>query len=161
MTMPETDTIDRTELAARLAAADDEQRAMLLVRHAALADVELARALKELYDDTESNDPTLAARAAAALTALAGVTGDTEVQALAAWTVGMSALDHGWMEEGMVKLDSAEVLFRELDQPHTAAATQVSKLIALAKLGRYEEAIDCGVRARDVFLAHEDILAAG
>jgi CHAT domain-containing protein/tetratricopeptide (TPR) repeat protein len=159
--MPETNMIDRTELAARLAAADDEQRAMLLVHHAALVDVELARALKGLYDDTESNDPTLAARAAAALITLASVTSDTEIHALMAWTVGMSALDHGLMEEGMVKLDTAEALFLDLDQPHTAAATQVSKLIALAKLGRYEEAIECGLRARDVFLAHDDILAAG
>jgi CHAT domain-containing protein len=37
----------------------------------------------------------------------------------------------------------------------------VSKLIALAMLGRYDEAIACGLAARDVFLAHADLLAAG
>src|SRR5438093_237090 len=30
-----------------------------------------------------------------------------------------------------------------------------------ALLGRHDEAIECGLRARDVFLAHGDVLAAG
>jgi hypothetical protein len=37
--------VDRAELAARLAAADDAKRAMLLKRYGALVDVDLARAL--------------------------------------------------------------------------------------------------------------------
>jgi CHAT domain-containing protein len=65
------------------------------------------------------------------------------------------------MEEAIAHLDAAASRFEQLDKAHTAAATQVSKLIALAMLGRYEEALACGTGARDTFLAHGDRLAAG
>jgi len=153
--------VDRAELAARLAAVDDAERAMLLKRYGALVDVDLARALKSLYDDTESNDPARAAGAAVALMALADTADDPEVRGLAAWTNGMARLDRGQMEEAIACLNDAEAQFLALGRPHTAAATQVSKLMALAMLGRYDEAIACGLQARDVFLAHGDTLAAG
>jgi CHAT domain-containing protein len=153
--------VDRAELAARLAAADDAERAMLLKRYGALADVDLARALKRLYDDTESSDPARAANAVGALMALANIADDPEVRGLAAWTNGMAWLDRGQMEEAIAYLNDAEAQFLAIGRPHTAAATQVSKLIALAMLGRYDEAIGCGLQARDVFLAHHDMLAAG
>jgi len=47
-----------------------------------------------------------------------------------------------------------------LGHPVSAAATQVNKLRTLAVLGRYDEALECGRQARDVFLAHNDLLAA-
>ena len=134
---------------------------MLLKRYGALVDVDLARALKSLYDDTESSDPARAAAAAGALMALANTADDPEVRGLAAWTNGMARLDRGQMEEAIACLNDAEAQFLALEQPYTAAATQVSKLIALAMLGRYDEAIGCGLQARDVFLAHGDTLAAG
>jgi CHAT domain-containing protein len=153
--------VDRTELAARLAAADDAERAMLLKRYGAFVDVDLARALKYLYDDTESNDPARAAGAAGALMALAHTANDPEVRGLAAWTNGMVMLDRGQMEVAIACLNDAQAQFVVLEQPYTAAATQVSKLIALAMLGHYDEAIGCGLQAHDVFLAHGDTLAAG
>jgi tetratricopeptide (TPR) repeat protein len=153
--------VDRAELAACLAAADEAERAMLLKRYGALVDVDLARALKRLYDDTESSDPARAVGAAGALMAVADAIDDPEVRALAAWTSGMAKLDGGQMEEAIAYLNDAETQFLGLGRPHTAAATQVSKLIALAMLGRYDEAIACGLQARDVFLAHGDTLAAG
>src|SRR5262245_19219946 len=137
------------------------ERAALLKRYGALADVDLARALKSLYDSTESNDPARAADAVRALMALSNTIDDPEVRGLAAWTSGMAALDRGNMAESITYLNDAEAQFLALGRTHTAAATQVSKLIALAMLGRYDEAIDCGVRARDVFLAEGDTLAAG
>jgi len=153
--------VDRAELAACLAAADDAERARLLKRYGALVDVDLAQALKRLYDDTESSDPARAGGAAVALTALADTADDPEVRGLAAWTNGMARLDRGQMEAAIVCLNDAEAQFLALGRPHTAAATQVSKLIALAVLGRYDEAIACGLQACDVLLAHGDTLAAG
>jgi CHAT domain-containing protein/tetratricopeptide (TPR) repeat protein len=162
MTMPEADTIDRTTFAARLAAAGDEERAALLSRHAALADVELARALKALYDDTKVSEPARANSAASAITLLTDLIDDSEAHALAYWTAGMAALQlEGQMEQALALLDKAIMRFEELGQPQIAAAAQVSRLHALAMLGRYDEAIECGLWARDVFLAHGDILAAG
>src|SRR5688572_19933976 len=59
------------------------------------------------------------------------------------------------------ELEDSERLFLDLGKTCIAAATQVSKLIALSMLGRYEEAIECGLRAREVFLTHNDSQAAG
>src|SRR6185295_11652296 len=113
-----------------------------------------ARALKALYLDNNASDPVRAAGAAEALTMLAAVADDPEVRALAAWTSGMAALQlEGRVERAIPQIDEATTQFEALGQPHMAAATQVSKVYALALLGRYDEAIACGLRAREVFLA--------
>jgi CHAT domain-containing protein/tetratricopeptide (TPR) repeat protein len=153
--------MNREELARSLVQAGNMERQTLLARHPALADVVLAHVLKRIYDDAESSDPEQAAGAAGALASLSSFTDRLEVRALAAWTVGMAALDSGQMEESIAQLEAAEESFLALGRPDTAAATQVSKLIALAVLGRYEEAVACGLQARDVLLAHGDLLAAG
>jgi CHAT domain-containing protein/tetratricopeptide (TPR) repeat protein len=152
--------IDRPELAARLAATTDQTA--LLSRYAALADVELAWTLKDLFYDTRISQPPLAAGAAAALATLADATQDAEVAALAAWITGIAVLEiDGQAEQAIAKLDQAAQRFEAIGRPHIAATTQVSKLHALAVLGRYDEAIACGLVAREVLLAHGDTLAAG
>jgi CHAT domain-containing protein len=154
--------MNRAELAARLAAADAAELAALLARHPALADAELAWALKDLYYEASAIDPTQAAGAAAALAALAQLADDGEIQALAAWMAGLAALQvDGQMERAIERLDAAAAQFEQLGRPDTAAATQVSKVYALAMLGRYEQAIATGLQARDGMLAHNDLLAAG
>jgi CHAT domain-containing protein len=67
----------------------------------------------------------------------------------------------GQVELAVAQLDQAAAEFTALGQPLSVAATQVSRLHALAMLGRYDEALECGVQARDLFVAHGDILAAG
>jgi CHAT domain-containing protein len=153
--------MDRSGLAASLASATDVQRGVLLEQHAPLVDVGLARALKALFDASESSDPARAVAAASALGEVARSADDHESYALAAWAAGMAAQLDGQMEESLAHLDEAEQRFLALGQPQAAAATQVSKLIALAMLGHYDEALACGLRARDVFEAHGDTLAAG
>lgn len=154
--------MQQAELAALLAAADEAEQTKLLAEYASLADTRLAQALKKLYDDTRSSDPPCAAGAAAALTTLAQIVQTPEVNALAAWTAGMAALHlDGQMELALAHLDQAAAEFTSLGQPLTAAATQVSRLHALAVLGRYDEALECGLQARDVFVTHGDNLAAG
>jgi CHAT domain-containing protein/tetratricopeptide (TPR) repeat protein len=154
--------VERAELAALVAAADEAERAKLLTSYASLADVSLAQALKKLYDDTRSSDPAYAAGVAVALTELAGWVKDPEVNALAAWTAGMAALHlDGQMELALVRLDQAAAEFAALGQGLVVADIQVNRLHALAMLGRYDEALECGLQARDVFLAHGDTLAAG
>jgi CHAT domain-containing protein/tetratricopeptide (TPR) repeat protein len=149
-------------VAALLASAEDESgRAALLREHAALADAALAHTLKDICLDSWSSDPASAVRACEALRALASVNSSEEVAALRSWAEGIAALVEGRMESAVTHLDAAESRFRSLCQPHAAASTQVSKLVALAMLGRYDEAINVGLRARDVFLEHGDQLAAG
>ncbi|MFN2452752.1 MAG: hypothetical protein ABR577_00875, partial [Pyrinomonadaceae bacterium] len=149
-------------LAAQLVAAnDDAERFAMLKRHHALADVRLAYALKDACYDSWNSEPTNATGAAAALRALAQTIGEPEAAALALWIGGIASLVGGEMPRAIAQLDEAAQNFRSLGKEHAAASTQVSKLVALAMLGRYDEAIACGLVARDVLLAHRDTLAAG
>lgn len=154
--------MERAELAARLVEADDAERAALLRDYSALADVELAYALKDICWESWTTQPVLATGAAAGLEALARLTAeDEEIVALSAWVSGIAEIVNGQMERAIVHLDDAEARFRALGKSHTSAATQNSKLYALALLGRYDQAIECGLRARELFLQHGDLLAAG
>ncbi len=65
------------------------------------------------------------------------------------------------MEEAIARLDEAIAGFSALGRDHAAASTQVTRLVALGVLGRYDEAVACGMQARDTFLASGDELAAG
>jgi CHAT domain-containing protein len=153
--------MDQATLAKLLTTADDDDRQILLTRHAALANVDLAWTLKALYDDVESSDPARAAQVAAALSSLAKITANTQVRAVANWTEGMVALDDGQMEDAIAHFDISAVQFLAVDRPIWAASTQVSRLRALAVLGRFDEALECGMNSRRIFLAYEDWLAAG
>jgi CHAT domain-containing protein len=154
--------MDGAELAAHLVSAEGEaERLALLQEHSALADVSLGRVLKDICLDGWRSDPSRANSAAAALRTLSQVNSSTEITALVHWGAGISALVGGRMETAIARLDDSAALFETLGEAHTAAATQVSKLVALAMLGRYDEAVECGLRAREVFLAHDDLTAAG
>ena len=154
--------MNRAELVSRLVSAEgDGERRALVAAHTALAGAPLAHALKDVCLEAWSGDPPRAVAAAAALEAVASADDSEEVAALRDWGTGIAALVGGRMEEAIRRLDEAESRFQSLCQPHTAASTQVSKLIALAMLGRYEEAVETGLRARDRFLEHGDLLAAG
>jgi CHAT domain-containing protein len=154
--------MDQAELAILLASSGDAERATQLERYAGCLDVGLARALKDLYTTCISGNPSLASGAAAAVAQLSTRVTDAETRALADWTRGMAALqlDHD-LERAIALINAAAAQLDALGQYQTSAATQASKLFALAMLGRYEEAIACGARARDLLLAYGDLLAVG
>ncbi len=154
--------MDRSELAARLVSAVGEpERLALLRERPGLADVPLAYALKDICYEAWSTEPQRAVGAAAALQTLSEISQHAEIAALAAWVSGIAALTDGQMERAIIHLDDAERRFLALDQSHHAASTQVSKVYALAMLGRYDAAIGTGLHTREVFLKHGDTLAAG
>ena len=149
------------ELAACLVKADGAGREALLRENSALAGVQLARVLKDICLDGWSVHPTQALGAAASLRLLCGFRNDPEIAALDHWTRGLEALVNGQMESALGALNQAQSSFLELNLKHDAAATQVSKLVALAMLGSYDEAVSCGLAAREEFLTHGDLLSAG
>lgn len=149
------------ELAALLVNSSNATRETLLWENSTLLDSELAYCLKDICLDGWSTHPGQAIGAAACLRLLAGIRPTAEIKALSAWAAGLQALIDGQMQSAISELEDSERRFLHLGKIHTAAATQVSKLIALSMLGRYEEAIECGLRAREVFLAYNDIRAAG
>jgi CHAT domain-containing protein len=149
------------ELATLLINSSNANRETLLWENPTLADVELAYFLKDLCLEGWSTHPAQALGAAASLQKLAEIRPHPEIKALNAWAAGLKALIDGDMQLAISELGNSERRFLNLGKTHTAAATQVSKLIALSILGRYEEAIECGLRAREIFLAYNDSLAAG
>lgn len=149
------------ELAARLVEANNAERRVLLKENHALADSHLAYLIKDICLNGWSSYPANALGAAAALQLLSELKEDQEIAALNAWTSGLEGLIDGQMEQAIEALDNAEGRFLALEKHHSAAATQVSKLIALAMLGRYDEAIECGLRIREVFLVLGHPLSAG
>ena len=154
--------MERRQLASRLIASDASEREGLLRKYAPDADVELARELNALYQETRAGDPMLAAQAAACLDLLNHTVDQPEIAALAAWTGGMAAMHlESQIHRGVDLLDEAVQRFTALGRPLDVAATQVSMLQGLAMLGRYDEAIACGVAARDTFEASGDLLDAG
>lgn len=150
------------ELALRMLDASSAERNELLKSHTVVANLDLAHALEALFYDARVNDPARAGRAAAALKDLVEILDDTEARALADWINAIAALEiEGKAESALAGLDCAARAFATLDRPLDVAATQVTRLRALAMLGRYEEALDCGLRARDIFLEHKKTLSAG
>jgi CHAT domain-containing protein len=153
--------MQRAELAARLVDAGNAEREALLRNNSALGDVELAYILKDICLDAWSSQPPRALAAAETLRLLFRFNNHPEIEALSAWSAGLEALVRGQMELAIENLDQSHGLFLALEKHHEATATRVSKLIALALLGRYDEAIACGMHARELFLAFDDQLAAG
>jgi CHAT domain-containing protein len=149
------------ELATLLVNSSNANRKTLLWENSALADVELAYCLKNVCLEGWSTNPEQALGAAAALQLLSDIRPSPEIKAVTSWAAGLKALIEGKMQTAIAELEESERRFLRLGKIHTAAATQVSKLIALAMLGRYEEAIECGLRARETFLAYNDLHAAG
>ena len=153
--------MQHAELATCLVNASDANRKTLLSENSVLADVELAYKLKDICLEGWSTHPAQALGAAASLQLLSNIQTHPEIKALAAWASGLQALIGGQMELAISELEASERRFLSLGKTHIAAATRVSKLIALSILGRYEEAIECGLSAREIFLAYDDYHAAG
>lgn len=153
--------MERAELAARLVEADVHRRHALLHNYGAALDTQLAYLLKDICLDGWSSDPARSLAASAALRDVSQLQDDGEIRALSHWTQGIEALIHGDMTGAIGTLDRARAGFLALNKLEIAAATEVSKVIGLAMLGLYDEAIACALRAREVFLAHDDLLAAG
>jgi CHAT domain-containing protein/tetratricopeptide (TPR) repeat protein len=153
--------MQQAELAALLVDASNADREALLCENSALVDVGLGYLLKDICLDGWSTHPGQAIGAAASLQLLVASNPAPEIKALTAWTSGLRALISGELVEAIRYLEESEGQFLTINKPHIAAATQISKLIALSMLGRHDEAIQCGLRARQVFLEHNDLHAAG
>jgi tetratricopeptide (TPR) repeat protein len=153
--------MEPAELAARLVETNEDQQDALLQDCRGSVDTQLAYILKDISLDGWTSDPMRSLAAASVLRKICRTHADPEISALCNWSQGIEALIKGDMSAAVNTLDKARTGFLELNKPHIAAATEVSKVVALAMLGRYDQAISCGLRARRVFLECGDLLAAG
>ncbi|HQU86806.1 MAG TPA: hypothetical protein PKY59_26975, partial [Pyrinomonadaceae bacterium] len=151
----------RLAFAQKLITANKEERRKLLKENLEICDEEFAKALQQICYEVWTSEPQKVSAIVAVLREASALTGDKLIAAYAEWTEAIENLVGGNLEKCVEFLDESEKSFQNLDKNHEAATTQTSKLYALALLGRYDEAIECGLRARDVFLAHGDIYSAG
>ncbi len=123
--------------------------------------VQLAVAVKEICYSFWTSEPTKAQASAKALKNLYQFSPQKEIKAYSEWVSGISALTHGKLTPAIKKLDEASKIFLSLGKDYEAAQTRVSKLYALALLGKYDEAIKCGENSLVIFEHYGDELAAG
>lgn len=154
--------MQRKKLISQILDTDRKRTHLTLFRkHWEIVDLKFAWDLKDTYYESWTTEPRKTRNAAIALSVLAGYLPEPEVPALAYWVQAIADLTEGKTQSAVENIDKASQIFSELDQPYHSAQTQVSKLYALALLGRYDEAVNCGQNALKVFKKHGDELAAG
>lgn len=162
MSNPATQHNRRSALAAELILASTQtERNTLLVNNPDLVDLRLANHLKNLCYESWTSEPTVARRAASALTSIGKRCASPEMKAILYWTRGISDITKGRLETAIKNLARSAELFQAESKTAESAQSKVAMLIALAMLGRYEEAVRVGNAALKIFLKTGDELAAG
>ncbi len=152
----------RPELAEKITAAKGAaEKIRLLTANKKLADEKLALEIKDICYAAWTSTPAKARKAASALKSLYKFNPRAEIRAILLWVSGISELTKGKLEPAIAELDKAADAFLELDRGHEAAQTRVARLIALALLGRYEEAVETGESVLKVLEKYGDELTAG
>jgi CHAT domain-containing protein/tetratricopeptide (TPR) repeat protein len=130
--------------------------------------VALAWALKDIGYEALQRQLPLAATALQRLQALAHAAAADEdssalleIGAALAWLEGARCALGGEAPQAVARLDDARRALLSLGRAHAAAACQVPKLIALALLGRHDEALACAERTHDELVAAGDEAGAG
>ncbi len=153
--------MNRKKLAEKLVESSFPERKFLLSEHFAFADVQLAKALQNVCYEIWTSEPQKVSKIVSALNLLFQNTRNKEIKAILEWTRAIKKLVGGDLEKCLAWLDKSEKSFQKINKNHSAATTQISKIYALALLGRYDEAVKCGLAARKVFLAEKDIYSVG
>ncbi len=153
--------MNQQELARKLIESTSDERASLLAGHSHLANARLAECFQQICYEIWTHEPQKVSIIVEILRELTDLTGNPEIGAYTEWTRAIENLVNGRIEDCLDWLDKSEKSFKDLRKFHSAATTQISKLYALALLGRYDEAVACGLRARDVFVAENDLYSVG
>ncbi len=152
----------RSTLAKHLVdAATARERDRILRENSRLADARLADEIRRICYASWAAEPAKARRAAAAIGALERIDRSEYVRAIGSWVRGISSITKGRFEESVISLTDGERVLRKLGRDTDAARASVALLLALAMLGRYDDAIDAGRNALAVFVRNGDHLAAG
>lgn len=154
--------MSRKRLAAKLLQAHtDSERRRLLSGSLAIADEKLAWMVKDFCYAAWSSEPTKAQNAARALSSLCKINPLPEIEAISLWLSGIADITRGKLESAVKNLGSSSGAFSALGQEHESAQPLVARLMALAMLGHYDEALENGTRALNIFEKYRDELAAG
>lgn len=121
--------------------------------------LDLAIALKNICNDVWHNDPAGTKASFSILETLSNQTNQPEIDALTILCNGLILLGENQLDTAIDKFDEARSAFLVLNKPVEAAEAQSRKVIALAILGHYEKAIECGLEALKVFETTNQIQA--
>ncbi|HVE59248.1 MAG TPA: CHAT domain-containing protein [Pyrinomonadaceae bacterium] len=144
-----------------ISAKTSREREKILSNAVRSGDLEIAHELKNICYEVWTSEPKKAQKTASVLLHLCRINPHREIAALAFWVAGIAELTRGKFEKTVENLDRSAEIFRKIKLPRDAANTQVAKLIALALLGKYREAVKTGKAALKVFEKYGDELAAG
>lgn len=153
--------MNEQELAQKLFELPKTSRNTLLEENGHLLNSELGKALQQICYELWTEEPQKVSTLVKILEKIAKFTGNREFDAYQEWTKAIENLVNGKPEDCLKWLDKSEKTFLSLNLTHSAATTQISKLYALALLGRYDEAVVCGLRAREVFSREKDFYSVG
>lgn len=152
----------RRNLAKKLIAAKNEaERKKLLKENKNLADEKLAFHLKEICLTAFTADPAKTQAVFKALKKLSEFNPNSEIKAYLFWVSGICKVTKGNLVSATKDLNKSAGIFEKIGQEHSSAKTRVAKLIPLALLGKYDEAIKTGKDALEIFEKYKDELAAG
>lgn len=153
--------MDANGLARLLVGSAPRRRLAILKEHASISPAEIAESLQNLCFEVWTAEPQKVNAIAETNELIANESGEQEVRAFADWTNAIKCLVDGDLYKCIEWLNSSEKNFLAIRNEHFAAKTQPSKVYALALLGKYDEAVEAGHAAREVFVAHGDQYSAG
>ena len=146
MAVPVPDLLTREDLLEQaLEMPDLESRKRLFRDHASLLDDECAEALKAQADLFLRSDTHQALETAALLLYQAELTGDPLHRALGLLAEGNAqSIGLGEYEQGLDLYDEAAAIYQANGCPVRRARSQIGKIYALGRLGRYKEVLETG-----------------
>lgn len=121
---------------------------------------QLAAALKEKANHLMRADIQACLQTAELIEAISDLTRDLSYRALSGLALGNAyVIGLGEFQKGIQYCDKAAAIYEEQGRPVEQARTQISKIWALASLGRYDEALATGNWVSEIFQSHGEWLA--
>lgn len=121
----------------------------------------LALELRDFSLSTWTSEPMRCKDASLALDWLAKLAQSEHISALANWARTVAHLSDGDMQSAVFASESAESWFLKEHDRVSAARVAIPRVMALAQLGRVEEAEQCARQALSVFVEVRDLFSAG
>jgi CHAT domain-containing protein len=149
------------EVASKLVASTRTTRRRAIARLPAESLFPVTLALKDICYETWNSEPVTAQRADETAAEIVKISEHREIAAIADWIRGIANITRGKLEAAVEDLESSAQRYRSLRMATESAQPRVAQLIALAMLGRYEEAARAGRIALTAFKKAGDELAAG
>jgi tetratricopeptide (TPR) repeat protein len=151
--------IDEKFIDELLRAPDIQSRRVLLDTHFEFVNIETVYNLKERADRLERDDAHMALNISRAAQEIAELLSNDEARAVALWTEANAHDLLSELETAVRCYNRAADLFAAAGKPLAAARTSIGLMFTLMKMGQFDQVQTLAESAREVFVAHEDVLS--